>query len=173
MSCNHQIPIVYFDLETSGLSPKTEDIIQIGAIKNDYAFEQIVFSHKNNIFRNIDPSMGIALSSALRLFEKFVGPNKAILVSHSGTSFDERFIKAAYQKIRKPMPPNFIFVDSASYCKNTLGCRKYSISFLADKLNIPFSTSRAHTALYDTKILKKICQKIGLEKNFQLAELTN
>jgi DNA polymerase-3 subunit epsilon len=107
--------LVIFDLETTGLSPTANDIIQIaavrvksGAILHTEAFSTFV-NPGCRIPSFITSYTGISdrhvcnappASVALADFSHFVGNN--ILLAHNGHRFDMPFIRAACSKSKLP-----------------------------------------------------------------------
>ena len=107
--------LVIFDLETTGLSPTANDIIQIAAVR--VRLGTVVHSDWFSTFVNpgyripsfITAYTGISeahvrnapsVSPALLTFSRFVG--RSTLLAHNGHRFDMPFIRAACAKTRTP-----------------------------------------------------------------------
>lgn len=101
---------VVFDLETTGLSPNTDEIIEISAVKAEGGKVKETFSTLVNPGRPIprEASMvnGITddmvagapkLPEAIKEFSEFIG--KQVLVGHNIRSFDLKFLSKAFLKL--------------------------------------------------------------------------
>ncbi|HZQ45405.1 MAG TPA: 3'-5' exonuclease, partial [Verrucomicrobiae bacterium] len=110
--------LVIFDLETTGLSPAVNDIIQIAAVR--VRLGQILHAETFSTFVNpgcsippfITAYTGISNAhvrhapggaAALREFSRFAG--ESTLLAHNGRRFDMPFIRAACSKSALPTRP--------------------------------------------------------------------
>ncbi len=137
---------VIFDIETTGLSPRTDDIIEIGAVKIINRKVVDSFSTFVHINRNL-PAKIIELTSitddmlhnqpeitsALPEFLNFVG--KSTLVAHNA-SFDVSFIKnKSLVYLNEIYDPSVI--DTLELSKALVkGVKNYKLSTLTKKLGI-------------------------------------
>ncbi len=111
---------VFFDLETTGLSPYNDEIIQISAIKVSDShiignFNQYVNPNRS-ISATITKLTGISnatvanspkIGSVLFEFDHFI--DNYILVAHNAANFDIKFIDEAYKRIfGKTLANNYI-----------------------------------------------------------------
>ncbi len=144
---------VAFDLETTGLSSKTDTIIEIGAVlfrdgKELDRFQTFV-DPQRTLERKIVELTGITdemlkgaplLEEALPAFLDFVGDR--VLVAHN-SDFDTGFIRAACQRLG--LPYTYTAVDTLILSQNMLpGLNKYKLNIVADALSLPeFNHHRA------------------------------
>lgn len=138
---------VAFDVETTGFSPVSDAIIEIGAAR----FVKGVVAETFNLL--IDPRRPIppeatrvhgitnamvkgqqALESALEQFTEFCG--SAVLLAHNAP-FDVKFISAAGMAEHTPLPPGMV-LDTLSISKQTLpDLFNYKLESLVKHFSIP------------------------------------
>jgi len=144
--------LVVFDLETTGLSPRWHEIIQIAAVRLDAdgvfgaAFSTYVRprrpipAHITNItgITNADVADAPAPEDALRAFAGFVadtGPD-ATLVAHNGHRFDLRFLaetSARHGLATRPVA----FIDSLWLSKKLWPeCALHNLDAISERLAI-------------------------------------
>lgn len=149
---------VVFDLETTGLSPETDEIIEISGIRvrNGKAVEE--FSTLVNPGRAIPYAAtrinGItdkmvqdapALKDALEEFLAFAGED--ILVGHNIHTFDMLFLYHGAARVLKRTVPND-YVDTLYLARGAMpGLYRYRLTDLATHFGI--DTKGAHRALKD------------------------
>ena len=146
-------PFVAFDLETTGLSSKTDRIIEIGAVLMEKGKEIDRFQTFVNPGRKLDRKIveltGItddmlkdapSIEQVLPQFMEFVGDH--VLVAHN-SEFDTGFIRAECQRQNIPYP--FTSVDTLILSQNLLPhLGKFKLDVVADALSLPeFSHHRA------------------------------
>ncbi len=144
---------VAFDIETTGLSPKSDRIIEIGAVifKNGEvlgSFNALVnpgrpIPQKITQLTGIDDSMvagADSIDQVLPKFLEFVGGR--VLAAHNAT-FDISFISEACRGLSIEFDPTFI--DSRNMSRGMLqGITKFDLESVAKELNIPaFNHHRA------------------------------
>ncbi|MDE6724068.1 MAG: PolC-type DNA polymerase III, partial [Ruminiclostridium sp.] len=159
--------IIVFDIETTGLSPATERITEIGAVKLRNLelveeFETFVDPEKH-IPENITELTGITdemvagapgESEAVKSFLEFCGD--APLIAHNA-DFDTSFIRVACErnKINYHNP----YIDSLKLCKAAIpNKKKYTLDAMAKELNC--GDFNHHRASDDAKMLAKIFIKL-------------
>lgn len=161
---------IVFDLETTGLSPLTEKITEIGAIKIkngqilEQEFSQLVNPEKT-ISEQITKITGITNNMvadqpletiALERFFDFCGTENLVFVAHNAP-FDIGFLKAACKRIGKEF--NFTYIDTIPLCRNLfLDLKNYKLNTVADHLKLP--PFNHHRACDDARVLSKIMMKI-------------
>ena len=157
---------VVFDIETTGFSPVTNRIIEIGAVKVDKG--QIV--DRFSVFVNplvpipfeIEKLTGIndsmvmeaeTIERVLPQFLDFVGD--AVLVAHNA-NFDVSFIKENAK--RQQIPVDFTYVDTVGIARMLLtGQSKYTLDAVAKTLKI--SLENHHRAVDDAECTAEIFMK--------------
>lgn len=171
------LPVV-IDVETSGLNPQTDGLLELAAItlkmdeNGDLQQDQQFHCHIQPFEgANINPDSlkinGIDIDNPLRgaipedqaiadLFKmvrkavKDNGCQRAIIVAHNAT-FDQAFLQSAVKRIkakRDPFHP-FAMLDTATLAGFMYG---QTVLVKACQLaNIPFDGKQAHSALYDTE----------------------
>lgn len=156
---------VLFDLETTGLSPDTDAIIEISALKVIGGEVVDEFSTLVNPCMHI-PYMASSVNGitddmvqdspkideALKAFAAFIGDS--ILVGHNIRNFDLRFIQRdAVNILGKPIPNEY--VDTLAVARRYLpDLSSRSLEALAYHYSISYDG--AHRALADCHINKKV-----------------
>jgi ribonuclease T len=185
---------VVVDIETGGVNPQTDAVLEIAAVFLDMnhkgkfrpdetdAYHILPFEggklHKEaTAIHGIDPyhpfRMAIPEKRALDEFYENVsarvkraGCRRAILVGHNA-NFDLSFLIAANKRCGIKETPFHAFTcfDTA-----TLSALHYGKTVLAKALEaagIPYSKDEAHAAIYDAKVTADLFCKIVNESNFQ------
>ena len=163
---------VAFDLETTGLSSKTDRIIEIGAVilKNGVEIDrfQTFVDPQCALERKIVELTGITdemlsgapvIEEALPKFLEFVG--NRVLVAHNA-DFDTAFIRAACGQLG--LPYSFTAADTLILSQNLLPqLGKHKLNIVADALSLP--EFNHHRAADDAVICGLIMDR--LMKNLQ------
>lgn len=168
---------VVFDLETTGLSPITDTIIEISAVKVKKGIIQDQFStlvnpnrpipyaatHVNGITDKMVADAPV-LKDALERFLRFIGDE--VLVGHNIHSFDMKFLNCAMQEFyQKDMDNDYIdTLYMARRCVKELS--RHRLIDLAAHFHI--STEGAHRALNDCVMNQKCYEEMG--KRMKAAE---
>lgn len=161
---------VVFDLETTGLSPMTDAIIEISAVKVKQGKVKDQFSTLVNPNRHIPAAAsqinGItdkmvadapALKVALEQFLSFIGSE--VLVGHNIHSFDMKFLNRAMQEIYQRDVGND-YIDTLYMARKCLKeLSHHRLTDLAAYFHI--STEGAHRALYDCIMNQKCFEEMG------------
>jgi DNA polymerase III alpha subunit (gram-positive type) len=165
--------LVIFDLETTGLSPMANDIIQIAAVR--VRLGNILRAENFSTFVNPGCSIpafitcytGISNADvrnapkvpiALQQFSRFVGENT--LVAHNGHRFDMPFIRAACEKSRLPMRA-IGYADSIYLSKKVWqSSRRHSLDAVLERLRLNISGYKRHDARGDVGILAEAVVKM-------------
>ncbi len=155
--------VIVFDIETTGLSPDSERITEIGAVKLRgleivEEFQTFVNPEKH-IPENITELTGIddsmvenapSENEALRKFMEFCG--NAPLVAHNAP-FDTSFIRAACR--RQGMNYGFASVDTLTLCRAAVPNKKsYTLDNMAKHYGL--GDFNHHRAIDDAKMLTEI-----------------
>lgn len=180
------LPVV-IDVETGGVNPEKDALLEIAAVLLDYDDQNCLVPVKTDAYHvmpfaggNLDPRAlainqidpyhpfrfaideGKALSELYQLVEQHLthtGCRRAVLVGHNA-HFDLNFLMAASKraKIKKIPFHAFTCFDTA-----TLGGLIYGRTVLAKALeaaNIPYDKNEAHSAIYDAERTAELFCKI-------------
>lgn len=158
------------DLETTGLSAMTDEILEFAALRIREGVPEASFSALvrplNGIPADIAKLTGITakmleesgkeLGEALRGFISFVGADR--IVGHN-VSFDQAFLRAACKKSGLPPPINSS-ADTLHMARKAIDdIDDYTLSALAKYLSVP--TQHAHRALDDCRTVYGIYSKLN------------
>lgn len=157
---------VAYDIETTGLNPKFDAIIEIGAVKvidgvikeqNEFIFQKLVKPFQNKIPKKVEDLTGITnemvkdADEMWEIFEEFADfIGNDILVGFNNRNFDNRFlIRAGRYAGRIIRNSSFDLMYYADNFKNMLGYSgiRPSLKELSEILGIP--NPQAHRALAD------------------------
>jgi len=155
---------IVFDIETTGLSNKTERITEIGAVRliNGEVVEE--FDTFVNPGKPIPPKIveltGITdqmvadapdEGEALEKFYAFCGDCSVVVAHNAG--FDTGFIRAAAKRCGKGY--NFTAIDTVPLCRSLYpGLKNYKLDTVADYLRLP--PFNHHRACDDARVLAGI-----------------
>lgn len=168
---------VVIDIETAGFNARTDAMLEIAAMTLNMdpdgwlqpdetchfhvePFEGANLQPEALAFNGIDPHNPLrgavseyeALHAIFKMVRKGIknhGCNRAILVAHNAT-FDNSFMTAAVNRTglkRNPFHP-FVTFDTAALSGLVVGQTVLAKACIA--AGIPFDSSQAHSALYDT-----------------------
>lgn len=165
---------VVFDLETTGVSPYNDEVIEISAVKARKGkvveeFSELVnpkrtipfaASRVNNITDDM-VSDAPFFDEVLRHFLEFVGED--VLVGHNIQSFDMKFIYRDCERYFHQLITND-YVDTLILAKRCFPeWRHRKLGNLADYYGI--STQGAHRALADCRMNQRVFELLGKEMN--------
>jgi DNA polymerase III subunit epsilon len=168
---------VIFDLETTGLSPQQDEIIQIAAmrmIEGQMQPEDRFFSYVNPgipIPRWIREYTGVSESDVcsapnsgvvLQEFSRYVG--QSTLIAHNGHRFDMRFLAAScarHHLATRPVP----YYDSIRLSWILWGQRScgHGLDAVLQRLNITEHGLRRHDARGDVTLLARAVERMWLQ----------
>lgn len=165
--------IVIFDLETTGLSPSVNEIIQIagvrmraGQILEEESFATFV-KPVNRIPSFITSYTGITnnqVQSAPRAPEALVNFSRFVrdstLIAHNGQRFDIPFIRESCA--RHGLPVRTVgFVDSMSFSRKIWGGRGgHGLDAVMHRLQLSNHAARRHDARGDVEILAEAVRRM-------------
>lgn len=159
---------ISFDLETTGLSPRFNEIIEFGAVeintdfkkKNTYQF----FVKPNNeipkeitkitgITNNMVEKKGINQKEALQKIYDIL--NNKIALAHNA-KFDFNFLKEQFRLYKMPFP-NLTVIDTMivsriAFPKN----KRHRLEDISNRLGVKYDVNVAHRADYDAKVLADV-----------------
>lgn len=154
-----------FDVETSGLDPLKDDILEIAAIKFKGKeavgrFESLVQPTKaitlevekihglNEIYLLVN---GRRVDEAVKNFLEFIGDS--IIVGHNIKEFDWLFILRQIKKLFLPLPVNKL-IDTLELSRQLLSLPAYNLTSVAKNFGI--SHHSAHRAMPDVEVNAKV-----------------
>lgn len=157
---------VVFDIETTGFSPVTNRIIEIGAVKvengqivdrfSTFVNPEVPIPFEIEKLTSINDSMVLdaeTIEIILPKFLAFVGDS--ILVAHNA-NFDVSFIKENAK--RQGLPADYTYVDTVGIARTLLtGQSKYTLDAVAKTLGI--SLENHHRAVDDAECTAEIFVK--------------
>ncbi len=181
---------IIFDTETTGLDPRQERIIEIGAIELENRFPTGRTFH-HYIYpdgRKVDPGAlavhgisdadlaGKPLFSAIAdAFLEFVGDAK--LVAHNA-GFDKSFLNAELARMNRQPVPDDSFIDTLAIARRRHPMGPNSLDALCKRYGIGNAHRTKHGALLDSELLAEVYiemsggRQAGLGLNMVQAEVT-
>jgi len=160
--------IVVLDIETTGLSPLMDEIVEIGAVKIRNFIEIEKFAElvkpKCSIPKNVSDIHGITdedcklspeISDVMKKFLSFVGDS--ILVAHN-SNFDMAFLYRAAKKIKKEIPN--VVIDTLELSRKLYPFKSHGLDALAKDMNIEMP--QYHRALSDAATASKVFERLVL-----------
>ena len=158
-----EVDYVVFDLETTGLDPHVNEIIEIGAVKISSGkkieeFHSLV-KPEHGVSKESSEITGItmemlkdkpSLGEVLPKFLEFI--DDSVLVAHNA-NFDYRFIR---YWIKKLTGKNWecCYIDTLALSKTLLNMKSYSLDKIVEELGL--GDFKHHRALDDAKMTSKI-----------------
>ncbi len=166
---------VVFDLETTGLDPKSSEIIEIGALKyiNDELVDEfsVLIKPKDDIpseitnITGIDDEMvkdALSIKEILPQFIDFIG--NLTLIAHN-SSFDLSFIEENILKLDLPMIDNKnidTVVLARKYIPKAYNCK---LETLKKYFKLDYGSHRSVDDCKTTNYVYQYCKKQALVKN--------
>jgi DNA polymerase-3 subunit epsilon len=170
------VELVIFDIETTGLSPRYHDIIQIAAVRMRHG--EVIAAERFDTF--VCPRKGIPDSIAeltgvthrdisnapgpipsLIAFSQFVGD--ATLVAHNGWRFDLKFIRESCHRHQLPMR-EVPFFDSMMLSRRLwANAESHSLDAVTARVGASGSGLRRHDARGDVMILAEAVRRMWLQ----------
>lgn len=162
---------VVFDTETTGLSPSSDRIIELAAIKfvggfPVEAFHTYVNPQKEipeeasaiNKIRDKDVASAPIISNVIAQFDDFVGDN--ILVAHN-LDFDLKFVYYSGSQLLSKKNTLIDTLEQARRYVKKSEITDYKLDTLCDHFNIPIANQ--HSALYDAFATGKLFLRLVFE----------
>lgn len=170
-----QADFVIYDLETTGLNPAQEDLIQIAATRFRYGkpvAEESFFRYakpRRSISAFITSYTGITNDhvcgapspcDVLHEFSRFVG--ESTLIAHNGLRFDSKFLTTTCErsKVAKRMVP---CIDSIWLSKAVFGNQRgirHGLDLVIERLGIRANGVQRHDARGDVELLGLAVSKL-------------
>jgi len=160
---------VVFDIETTGLYPDRDEIIEIAGlyIKNleiVSEFHRLIcieesippeVSKLTGITNSLLKEQGVPLDKVMHEFKEFIGD--AVLVSHN-LSFDMRFLREAMESVGISEIMNH-GIDTLTLARKTVkGLRSYNLEELMKYFKLPYE--KLHRSMEDAWAVAKLYQKL-------------
>lgn len=161
--------LVWIDLETTGLQPDRDEIIEFGALRLDgdreTEFSCLVrpsgplpqtVAELTGLTDEMLQEQGVAMEQALKKFLSFIGKDR--LIGYN-LSFDMVFLRAACQRNGQPMPTNRS-ADLLNLARRKVsGVSNFKLTTLAAHFALAQQTS--HRALADCRLMREIYIKLN------------
>jgi len=165
---------IWFDLETTGLNPFHNRIIEIAAVDcQDDAFQSLIkieqpLDAKIIEITKITDAMlnenGQDEREIMQKFHNYMTSSRAanartFMIAHNGDSFDRMFLKTAMKKYGLSIPSNVFFIDSLHFARMNLPNRtSFKQEYLAERFKI--ANPAAHRAYGDVVVLREIWKNL-------------
>ncbi|QJR21858.1 Single-stranded-DNA-specific exonuclease RecJ [Brevinematales bacterium NS] len=178
----HDQELIFCDIETTGLNPSRDDIIEIGAVKvkNGVVIDrfQCFFKTEKPLPKEISqltgitPEMlerdGIPPKEALEKFLSFTANKK--IIGHNIADFDMRFLQQAIRKhIGKHFSPPI--EDTLRLSKILFPkIKDHKLSTVAEELGIYVNPSELHRASADAELCARVYRSMILQRNHPLIQ---
>ena len=182
--------IFYLDIECDDLKGTT--LIQVSCIsENNKIFNGFCdvphllsahcknitgfFTYKNRLFQHGKELETSPKTKVLKAFSDWLSKNSSgpiYLIAHNGFGYDYRILFQHYSSCNLSFNTDVLFCDSLSSIKKLYGSTYNSYSLSALTLHFDIPNPLEHNGLADSITLKKICDKIILEKQLPQAFFT-
>jgi DNA polymerase III subunit epsilon len=155
---------IFFDLETTGLRPESDRIIEIAAYDamreksfQSFVNPQVSVSTEVLKFTNIsqdDLDRAPVFSKIIDSFLEFC-EGEVVLIAHNGKDFDVPFLMHEMKRCQKTMPQNWLFFDTLPWAREyRKDLPRHSLQYLRQIFQIP--KNQAHRALDDSMTLYQV-----------------
>jgi DNA polymerase III alpha subunit (gram-positive type) len=167
--------LIIFDLETTGLSPYYNEIIQIAAVKvhtgswDEWQSFDTFVRPKQRVPGFITGLTGITQAQvaqapspkeALTSFSSFIGEGEAMLIAHNGPSFDMRFIAENCTRYSLPVRETAV-LDSRAFSRKIWGGRGgHGLDPILQRLGLSTDGVLPHDARRDVHLLAQAVRKM-------------
>ena len=164
-----------FDLETTGLSSRFDEIIQIaaarlgtGGVVTEEVFATFVrpeatipsFITALTGISNRDVANSPPVAAALAAFSDFVG--ESVLIAHNGHRFDAKFLTAACEQKRLNSRP-VALIDSINFSKRLFGTTRgtsHGLDAVLARTQVTTFQGRRHDARGDVSALAQAVERM-------------
>lgn len=158
-------PIVFWDCETTGLSPQDSRVVEIGALKIDpdgktYEYQQLLNpgfdttgleAMEINKIAQSELNQAPLFSDVVKVFSNFVA-DAGIMVAHNA-QFDVDFLAVEFQRARAHLPKVPV-VCTKKMAQNVLNFQKgFGLQSLRNTLFPNNTYGTAHRAMADVKVM--------------------
>jgi single-stranded-DNA-specific exonuclease len=176
---------VFFDLETTGLDPGRDDIIEIGAVKTRNGVVLGEFQRLVKIGRPVPPDAtaingitdamleaeGIPIEQALREFLDFIGDAK--LVGHNIVDFDMKFIAHWMKKVLDVTVTNPV-EDTLRMARVMIRkIKDHKLITVAAYLGLYVDETTLHRAVQDCRVTAEVYRRMLIGRNPKMQDTWN
>jgi single-stranded-DNA-specific exonuclease len=177
--------MVFLDLETTGLNPNHDEIIEIGAVKMRNGikvgeFQTLVktsfpipiqSTQIHGITNEMVEENGIDIKEALAKFMEFIGESK--IIGHNIVMFDLKFLDAAMKKHFGKLIKNTV-EDTLKMARVMLRkLAKHDLASVAEHLGVCFEHSKLHRSVADSEVCASIYRRLLLSRSARINDLYN
>ena len=170
---------IYYDTETTGISPDRDRVIEIAAYDsvNDRSFVRLInpgcrIPAEATAIHKISNEMVADAPSFALVAEEFVQfcSGDVILIAHNNDAFDLHFLRNEFERNQLQMP-SWRFLDSLKWARRYRpDLPRHTLQFLREMYGIV--ANNAHRALDDVLVLYQIFSKMTDDLNIhQICEL--
>ncbi len=155
---------IFFDLETTGLRPDKDKIVEVAAIDPEMGRQFQTFVNPgipipsdSTDIHGISDEMVEKAPSFKEVIQEFIQfcDGDIVLIAHNGEAFDIPFLAAEFSRCNLLLPTNWAFVDSLKWArKYRKDLPRHTLQYLRQIFDIP--ENRAHRALDDVQVLHKV-----------------
>ncbi len=175
--------IIFFDIETTGLNPTKDEIIEIGAVKVKNGvklseFQTLIkpsgpisaeITSLTGITNDMLSKDGIEIDMALRQFIDFAGSSK--LVGHNAIEFDMRFLDHQLKKYLKTIIANQV-EDTLKMARVMLKkINDHKLNTVAKALGLYAEEEKLHRSVFDSEICSEVYRRLIISRNTKLMEI--
>lgn len=178
----HNEEQVFFDIETTGLDPTRDQIIEIGAVRIKNGVRLAEFDMLAKASGPLSPEIvrlthitdemlerdGKDLSDVLEAFAAFAGNSR--MIGHNAVEFDMRFIQAAMKKHLGKTLANPV-EDTLKLSRVMLKrISDHKLATVAEHLGIYPDKSKLHRSVADSDLCAEVYRRLVLQRSNRLME---
>lgn len=160
---------VVFDLETTGLFPAVNEIIEFGAVK----VQKGTIIDRIDIFIKPEKSVPDFITEITKITNDMLKNSKSfkeeyntikdfigdsVLIAHNGADFDMKFLNYECFKNNLPEFDNML-IDTMNVSRAINPFKSHRLGYIASKYKIEYDELTAHRADYDAEVLLHIWNK--------------
>jgi DNA polymerase III alpha subunit (gram-positive type) len=179
------IRIIWWDLETDGLNPYHNNIIEISAIDNFGNKYDTLVNNEIDIDQNITKITGITrdminkngknVDIVVKEFYQYLTSNKfrqIFMCAHNGDGFDRLFLKTLFNRYGLKFTKNLYFLDTL-YLSRLVLChmKSHSLDSLCKYYKIV--NKNAHRAMSDVDSLINLWENVWIPKFREIYKVDN
>ncbi len=177
------LDFIAFDLETTGLSPAFNHIVEVGAVR--FSFDGTELGRMQELVNPGSPipaevtkvhgitdemvSSAPSIKEVLKQFFEFIDSDNTILIAHNA-SFDVSFLSHSVTKTGLPIPENMVIDNLMLARYRVKNVESYRLDSLARHYDVANTTD--HRALSDSIVLKSVFLNV-LKEEPPITELDN